>query len=156
MPSVIATWPLAESTSTFGRKNGETRSGPRSRSTSDCSSDPTDPPIAEPRTIPILVGSNPFRPASPTASLAAATAKRTFRSSLRASFGGTTPAGSKSLTSAATRTGNSLASNERIQSMPLRPSTAARHVEGASLPSGVTAPSPVTTTLRTRASLDAA
>ena len=76
-----------------------------------------------------------------------------MRSSLRASFGGTTPAGSKSLTSAATRTGNPLASNERIQSMPLRPATAASQVDGASLPSGVTAPSPVTTTLRIAASL---
>ena len=32
--------------------------------------------------------------------------------------------------------------------MPLSPATAACHVDGASLPSGVTAPSPVTATLR--------
>ena len=54
---------------------------------------------------------------------------------------------SKSFTSAAILTGTSLASKERIQSMPLSPATAARQVEGASLPSGVTAPSPVTATL---------
>jgi hypothetical protein len=58
--------------------------------------------------------------------------------------------GSKSFSSAATRTWYALASKERIQSIPLSPSTAARHVEGASFPSGVTAPSPVTTTRRMR------
>ena len=58
----------------------------------------------------------------------------------------TSPGGSKSFTSAATRTGNSLASNARIQSIPLRPATADSQVEGASLPSGVTAPRPVTAT----------
>jgi hypothetical protein len=45
------------------------------------------------------------------------------------------------------RTGKSLASNERMKSMPLSPATAARQVDGASPPIGVTAPSPVTTTL---------
>src|SRR6266498_3208221 len=42
-----------------------------------------------------------------------------------------------------------------MKSMPLSPAIAARQVEGASLPSGVTAPRPVTATLFTRASLDA-
>ena len=57
-------------------------------------------------------------------------------------------AGSKSLTSAAMRTGYSLASNALMKSMPLRPATAASQVDRQSLPSGVTAPSPVTATLR--------
>ena len=70
-----------------------------------------------------------------------------MRSSRRASFGAATWVGSKSFTSAAIRTGNSLASKERMKSMPLSPATAARHVDGASAPIGVTAPSPVTTTL---------
>src|SRR5919204_5318828 len=35
-----------------------------------------------------------------------------------------------------------------MKSMPLSPATAACHVDGASLPTGVTAPRPVTTTLR--------
>src|SRR2546430_4049074 len=138
MPSAIATWPLAESTRTLGRKNGETRSAPRSRNTSACCIIPRKPPIAEPSTMPTRVGSNPSSLASSTASFAAHTASSTLRSSRRASLIGTTPDGSNSFTSAATRTGNSLASNERIQSIPLRPSTAACHVEGASLPSGVT------------------
>ena len=71
-----------------------------------------------------------------------------MRSSRRASFGPTIAAGSKSFTSAATRTGNSLVSNVRMKSMPLRPATAPSHVDRQSLPSGVTAPSPVTATLR--------
>jgi hypothetical protein len=54
--------------------------------------------------------------------------------------------GSKSFTSAAIRTAWPFGSYERTKSIPLRPSTAARQVAGASLPIGVTAPSPVTTT----------
>src|SRR5215208_1017842 len=44
------------------------------------------------------------------------------------------------------RTGESPASKAVIQSMPLFPATAASHVARASLPSGVTAPRPVTAT----------
>src|SRR5215831_9301805 len=146
MPSEIASWPLAESTSTFGRKLGDTRSGPRSRRISSCSRIPVTPPIAVPKTIPTRVGSKPLRPASPIASRAAPSASRTLRSSLRTSFGDATWVGSKSFTSAAIRTGSPVASNERIQSMPLRPATAAAQVVAASLPMGVTAPRPVTAT----------
>src|SRR5207249_11262907 len=63
------------------------------------------------------------------------------------------PVGSKSVTSAATRTGESPGSNELIQSIPLSPATAARQVSGAVFPTGVTAPSPVTTIRRTGESL---
>ena len=93
-------------------------------------------------------GYAPSSPASATASRAAPSESRTFRSSLLASFGAATCVGSKSLTSAATRTGNSVVLKERMKSMPLSPATAARQVDGASAPMGVTAPSPVTTTLR--------
>ena len=55
---------------------------------------------------------------------------------------------SKPVTSAAIRTGYSEASNASIQPTPLRPETAASHVDGASSPMGVTAPSPVMTTRR--------
>ena len=105
------------------------------------------PPIAVPKTIPTRFGSKPFSPASPIASRPAPRARRTFRSSFRTSLAEATCVASKSLTSAAMRTGASLASNDRIQSMPLSPATAARQVDGASFPSGVTAPSPVTATL---------
>ena len=48
------------------------------------------------------------------------------------------------------RTGNPSVSKVEIQSMPLSPASAARQVDGASSPSGVTAPSPVTATRFTR------
>ena len=89
-------------------------------------------------------------PASRQASVAAASPSTTFRSILRSSLGEATALASKSFTSPATRTGKPLASNDRIQSMPLRPATAVSHVEVASLPIGETAPSPVTTTRRIR------
>src|SRR3954453_8066608 len=146
MPSEIASWPLAESTRTLGRKFGETRSGPRSRRICSCSRIPLTPPIAVPNTTPTRAGSKPFRLASSLPSGAAASARRTFRSSFRTSFADATWVASKSLTSAATRTGSPSTSNERIQSMPLRPATAACQVAFASLPIGVTAPRPVTAT----------
>src|SRR6478672_13146896 len=127
-------------------KYGEMRSGPRSRSVSACSTIPIRPPIAEPKTIPTRCGSKPLRPESASASLAAPSASTTLRSSRRSSFGCASPAGSKSLTSAATRTGNPSASKARIQSIPLSPATAERQVSGALFPTGVTAPRPVTTT----------
>src|SRR5436305_1445087 len=90
MPSEIASCPETESTRTFGRKLGDTRSGPRSRSVSCCSRIPWTPPIADPKMIPTRDGSYPFRPASASASPPAATPRRTFRSSFLASFGATT------------------------------------------------------------------
>jgi hypothetical protein len=44
------------------------------------------------------------------------------------------------------RTGKALASKDLMKSMPLSPASAARQVDGASLPIGVTAPRPVTAT----------
>ncbi len=128
-------------------KKGETRSGPRSRSTLLCSTIPGSPPIAEPTTIPTRAGSRPLTAASFQASCAAPKASSTLRSIRRASFGGATAAGSKPFTSPAIRTGNSLASKASMKSTPLSPATAARHVDGASSPIGVIAPSPVTATL---------
>src|SRR3954471_9946580 len=150
MPSEIASCPETESTSTFGRKFGETRSGPRSRSVSACSRRPDTPPIAEPKTIPTRVGSKPFRPASARASRPAATPSSTFRSSLRASLADTTCAGSNPFTSPAIRTGSPSVSKVEIQPIPLSPASAARQLDGTSSPSGVTAPMPVTATRRTR------
>src|SRR5204862_3094427 len=86
-------------------------------------------------------------------SFAAPSARTTLRSKRRSSFGGASPAGSKSLTSAAIRTGRPSASNARMKSMPLSPATAARQVSGAVFPTGVIAPRPVTTTRRTGESL---
>ena len=116
-------------------KFGETRSAPRSRRMSCCSAMPEMPPIAVPNRMPTRSGSYTLSsPASATASVAAASASRTFRSSLRTSLIDATVVGSKSLTSAAIRTGKALASNERMKSIPLRPATAASHVARASRP----------------------
>ena len=57
-------------------------------------------------------------------------------------------AGSKPLTSQAKRTGKVEASKCVMAAAPDRPSTRARQVVATSLPTGVMAPSPVTTTLR--------
>src|SRR5436305_9565266 len=146
MPSEIASCPDTESTSTFGRKLGDTRSGPRSRSVSACSRMPGTPPIADPKTIPTRSGSNPLSPASVSASRPAATPSSTLRSSFRASFGDTTCVGSNPFTSPATRTGSPSVSKVEIQPIPLSPASAARHVSVASSPSGVTAPTPVIAT----------
>ena len=147
-PSWIAIWPLAVSTSTDGMKNGETRSGPRSAKTICCSAIVAIPPIADPTRIPARARSTSSSPASSHASCAAATASRTFRSMRRASLAGIKSPISKPVTSAAIRTGYSDASKASIQPTPLRPETAASHVDGASSPMGVTAPSPVMTTRR--------
>ncbi len=52
----------------------------------------------------------------------------------------------KSLTSAAMRTGNPLASNPAIGAPPLLPASSASHVVATSLPTGVTSPMPVIAT----------
>ena len=96
--------------------------------------------------IPTRVGSKPLSPESVSASRAAPSANSTLRSSLRASFADATAVGSKPLTSPAIRTGRPSVSNASIQSTPLSPASAARHVEGASRPRGETAPMPVTAT----------
>ena len=110
---------------------------------------PRKPPIAEPNAMPTRFGSYcESSPASSSACRPASTASKTLRSSRRASFGETISGGSKPLTSAATRTGNSLASKDWMKSIPLSPASAALHVEGVSSPSGLTVPIPVITTRR--------
>ena len=148
MPSWIAIWPLAVSTSADGMKNGETRSAPRSRKICCCSAIVAMPPIAEPTRMPTRAGSNSSIPASSQASCAAATASRTLRSIRRASLAGISAEGSKPRTSPAIRTGNSLASKLSMNPIPLRPATADSQVERASRPIGVTAPKAVMATRR--------
>src|SRR5687767_5225773 len=57
-------------------------------------------------------------------------------------------AGSKPLTSPANLVAKSLASNSVIGAIPLLPATSAPQVSSRPMPSGVTRPMPVTTTLR--------
>ena len=73
------------------------------------------------RRSPTRAGSTPLSPASRHASCAAPSARSTFRSIRRASFGGATDVGSKPFTSAAIRTGNSLGSKAWMKSTPLSP-----------------------------------
>ena len=124
IPSEIASWPLAESTSTFGMKYGEMRSGPRSRSVSACSTIPIsaadrraedDPDARAGRS---RSGRSRRAPPWPRR----ARARRCGRAGAAPSASAS-PAGSKSLTSAATRTGSPSASKARIQSTPLSPAT---------------------------------
>ena len=64
----------------------------------------------------------------------------------RSSLGSIRPVASKPFTSPAICTGNSLASKRVIFPTPDWPSSIAAQVVGASRPTGVTAPTPVTTT----------
>jgi hypothetical protein len=97
-------------------------------------------------TTPTRLGSSTTSSASRAASIAAATPKWTSADERRTSFADMAAAGSKSFTSAAMFTGNWLASNPRISSTPLRPETRASHIDPASFPTGVTAPTPVIAT----------
>src|SRR5690606_28734460 len=69
-------------------------------------------------------------------------------SSRRASLRSRCACGSKSLTSPATRDSNSEASKRVIGPVPEQPATAFCQDDSASRPSGVTMPTPVTTTRR--------
>ena len=83
--------------------------------------DPDDAADRRAEDDPDAVRVEAVQPASASASCAAASANRTLRSIRRASFGGASPVGSKSFTSAAMRTGNPLASNAWMKSIPLSP-----------------------------------
>src|SRR4051812_35458140 len=99
-----------------------------------------------PMTTPTRLGSSTTRSASFAASIAAATPKWTSADERRTSFDDMAAAGSKSFTSPPMFTGNSLASNERMTSTPLRPLMRPSQVDAASFPTGVTAPTPVIAT----------
>ena len=131
-----------------GGSYGETRSGPRSRRMSACSTIPMHAADRRAEDDPDPRRVEPVRARQSRERLACRRRARaaTLRSSRRASLGDASPAGSKSFTSAATRTGRPSASKAWIQSIPLSPASAARHVSGAVFPIGVMAPSPVTAT----------
>jgi hypothetical protein len=87
-------------------------------------------------------------PASSTASFAAATPKWMNRLIRRAILRSIAIVGSKSLTSAAIRTSNPVASKDVIGPAPETPARRLDQYVRASLPIGVTAPRPVTTARR--------
>ena len=144
-PSEIAIWPLAESTSTLGMKNGETRSGPRSRRTFDWSTIPGSPPIAEPTTMP----TRPGRPRSVRrrARLPAPRRVRAGHCGPSARLLRRRDRGGVEALHLARDPDRELARVEGLdEADPALPATAACQVEGASRPIGVIAPSPVTAT----------
>ena len=112
-------------------KYGETRSGPRSRSTLVLLDDPEQPADRGPEehADPAGLVSAVERRVVDRLRRGAEREQRRSGRARRASFGPTTDAGSKPLTSAAIRTGNPLVSNVAMKSIPLRPATRRSHVE---------------------------
>ena len=88
----MATWPLAESTSTLGMKYGETRSGPLVHDRA-LLHDPDEAADRRPEDNADARRVEAVQPRVSFASTAAASASRTFRSSRRASFALTRPLG---------------------------------------------------------------
>ena len=99
--------------------------------------------MAVPKSTPKRVGSSTTSAESSAACCAAASASRTLRSMRRASLAPATATGSKPLTSPATRTGMSLASNWVISAMPERPASSAAQASSIDRPTGETLPIPV-------------
>src|SRR6185369_14008124 len=139
-----------------GMKNGETFRGPRSLSSSAVSAMPDKPPIPDPIRVPVAHLSSSFsgcQLASSSAWRAAAIAKMMKSSTLRCSFGSIHWSGLKvpllpsprGITQAI-RLARSSTSNVSIFLAPLSPLRIRVHVVSTPQPSGVTMPSPVTTT----------
>src|SRR6478609_5335977 len=139
-------------------KNGDTLRGPRSLSSSAVSAMPDRPPIPEPIRVPVAHLSSSVegcQSASSSAWRAAAIAKTMKSSTLRCSFGSIHWSGSKvpSLPSPrgmlqAIRAGRSLASKLVMGPAPLAPASRRAQLGSTPQASGVTMPSPVTTTRR--------
>jgi len=149
-PKRMETWPAARLMMAPGMKKGEILRGPPA-SITECSRSMTSkPPIPEPMWTPTRsrLESSILRPEWSMASCAAAIAKWMKRPILRASFFSMKRSGSKSLTSAAMRTGWPVRSKALISAIPLRPASRPSQSSGAVLPTPQTRPIPVTTTLR--------
>src|SRR5437899_5528279 len=133
-----------------GMKNGFTRRCPLFTAVRCVSSSVASPPMPLPTITPQRSpsGLSVGRAASCSASWVAARPSWMNRSFRRASFLSMKLAGSNPFTSPAMRQGKSLASKRVIGPTPLLPAIAASHVCWVPMPSGVTRPMPVTTTLR--------
>src|SRR5438105_4829569 len=149
-PMAIATSPDAESGKKCGRNIGETRSGPRSSSTCCWLSTRSSPPAAVPKMMPTRSGHWPATSsaASAMASLVATRANFALRSMWRSSLDGMIASGLNCFTSPPILTPKALVSNRVRVSMPEQPASRFDHASGTLLPTGVTAPRPVTTTRR--------
>jgi len=135
----------------IGMSSGETLPAPLASITSCWWIRLVTPPTPVPITTATRSGSRPFssalpaKPASDQASAAATSAACCDRSSRRACTLGSTLAGSTAI-SPAIRTAISLAQSWVSARMPELPASSSDQYVGTSPPSGVVAPSPVTTT----------
>src|SRR5579875_2191971 len=130
----------------IGTVYGEMRCQPLLLSVSYAASVEPMPPIPLVTATPSRSGSGCGEPASAQASRAATSANCSQRSIRRACTRPTASAGSAAAC-AAMRTGRSRAHGSVIARTPLRPASIAAQVDATSPPSGVVAPSPVTTTV---------
>ena len=146
-PVSMATIPAGMSTIIAGTVKGDTRRTPKSCSAMLPRSKTSRPPTPDAMSTPTSSGIAPTSScASAIASRAAASAMWMQRLLRRASFLPITESASKPLISPAMRVGSADASNSVMGPIPLAPARHARHVLGASSPSGVTAPRPVMAT----------
>src|SRR5436190_6201634 len=132
----------------IGTMNGETRSAPRSMKTLCWARRLSRPPIPVENRTPVRAWSTEGSPASAQASLAAAMAKCTARSVRRISFGPRCAPGSKSGSSPPIWTGRSEGSIRDSLRTPLLPASSPSQKSSIPMPTGVTGPRPVITTLR--------
>ena len=153
-PKLMDTWPAAMLAMAMGMKNGLTRSAPRSWLTMIWSMRVPVPPRPEPMTMPVWSASSPSsfagRPAWSMAWRVATSAIWVVRSLRRISLRSSTVEGSKSSTSPAMVQGTRDASKLAMVRTPDSPATSRVQNSSTLVPSGVTAPMPVTTTRRDR------
>ena len=128
-------------------RNGFAFRGPRatSRRVPLSMLDAPPPPVLKATPCRCATAGSITRPAWATACLAEATAKWVERAILRAALPASHSVGSKSCTSQAILTLNASVSNAVIGPAPESPAFIRRQKVGTSLPTGVTAPSPVIT-----------
>jgi hypothetical protein len=129
----------------IGTVYGERRDQPFSLSVSYAASVDPMPPIPLVTATPRRSGSTSGLPASAQASRAATSASCSQRSIRRAWARGRASAG-LTAAAAAMRTGSCSAHGSSMRRTPLRPASIAAQVDATSPPSGVVAPSPLTTT----------
>src|SRR6195952_1691906 len=149
-PYLMEICPGAISAIIFGIKNGLKRGVPSPLAKLTTSSrNVFKPPIPDPQITPILLVSSlsKFNPASFTASSVENKAYCTKGSSFRASFLPKKASASKFFTSQANLVLNFSVSKLLIKAAPLTPFINDSQYSGTVLPIGVSAPSPVTTTL---------
>jgi hypothetical protein len=148
-PSSIDTCAAAMFAIIIGTSSGERRPGPRSTSTRACSVKVCRPPTPLAITAPMRASwPLTLRPASASASFAAATPSWAKRSIRRADLRSMYSVGSKSRTSQANLVSYSDTSKSVIGRAPERPSSTDRHTSSGPTPMEVSSPRPVTTTRR--------